>query len=138
MQALTEGAAARAFAIAWNRLEPDGFIELLAPDARYASQWVFDELEGADAIAGYLRGKMKTVRERTAVDSQWAVRVDVGRTTGPIGARSCAHMQQGDGTKVAVLFEVSGSKIQRCDVCMPQPLGIVCAGVYPGLGEADR
>lgn len=30
-----------AFAKAWNRLEPDGFLALLSPDARYASQWVF-------------------------------------------------------------------------------------------------
>ena len=44
MTTLTQEKVVFAFAKAWNRLEPDGFLELLAPDARYASQWVFDEL----------------------------------------------------------------------------------------------
>lgn len=59
---LTELAAATAFACAWNRLDPEAFLELLAPDAHYASQWVFDELDSRAAIAENLRAKMKTVR----------------------------------------------------------------------------
>jgi hypothetical protein len=37
IDALTEEDTVAAFARAWNRLEPGGFLELLAPDARYAS-----------------------------------------------------------------------------------------------------
>jgi hypothetical protein len=40
-----------AFAKAWNRLVPNGFLDLLAPDARYASQWVFDELVPPPPVA---------------------------------------------------------------------------------------
>ena len=42
---LTEKDAAIAYARAWNRLDPNDFLALLAGDARYASQWVFEELE---------------------------------------------------------------------------------------------
>lgn len=62
MDELTETEAVLAFAKAWNRLEPEQFLALLAPDACYASQWVFSELVGASAISEYLRGKMRTVR----------------------------------------------------------------------------
>ena len=46
MNDVTEEDVVFAFAKAWNRLEPDGFLVLLSPDARYASQWVFEELGG--------------------------------------------------------------------------------------------
>ena len=46
---LTELDAATAYARAWNRLDCKKFLELLAPDANYASQWVFEELEGKAA-----------------------------------------------------------------------------------------
>jgi hypothetical protein len=52
MTALTEEKVVFAFAKAWNRLEPDGFLDSLAPDARYASQWVFDELVGGKPKSG--------------------------------------------------------------------------------------
>lgn len=68
MTTLTEENVVFAFARAWNRLEPDGFLDLLAPDARYASQWVFDELVGAPAIADYFAAKMRTVRARGVND----------------------------------------------------------------------
>lgn len=57
MADVTENEVVIAFAKAWNRLESDRFLALLSPDARYASQWVFDELVGASAISDYLRGK---------------------------------------------------------------------------------
>ena len=44
MTDVTEEEVVFAFAKAWNRLEPEGFLALLASDARYASQWVFEEL----------------------------------------------------------------------------------------------
>lgn len=41
---LTEEVVVFAFSKAWNRLVPNSFLDSLAPDARYASQWVFDQL----------------------------------------------------------------------------------------------
>ena len=62
MADVTEDEVVFTFAKAWNRLDPEEFLALLAPEARYASQWVFDELIGASAISDYLRNKMRTVR----------------------------------------------------------------------------
>ena len=131
--ALTEEDAVAAFAKAWNRLEADGFLALLAPDARYASQWVFEELVGASAIADYLRRKMRTVQMHGINNPDSRVRVELGRTTHGDGGRPCAFMTQGKGHAVqaAVLFEVSGDKVARCDLCIPQLLGAVRTSVFP-------
>jgi len=45
---LTQLPAATAFARAWNRLDPQAFLELRATDAHYASQRVFDELDSGE------------------------------------------------------------------------------------------
>jgi hypothetical protein len=131
--ALTEEEVVVAFAKAWNRLEPDAFLALLAPDARYASQWVFEELVGSSAIAEYLRGKMQTVRAHSINDAESRVRVEIGRTTQGFNGRPCAFMTQGKSNAVqaAVLFEVENGKVARYDLCIPQILGAVRTGVFP-------
>lgn len=133
MTTLTEENAVFAFATAWNRLEPEGFVNLLAPDARYASQWVVDELVGASAIADYLAAKMRTVRARGVNDPNARVRVELGHTTEGLGGRPCAFMTQGmaNDVQAAVIFEVKGDSITRYDLCIPQLLGAVRTGVYP-------
>jgi hypothetical protein len=133
MSTLTEDEAVVAFAKAWNRLEPDGFLALLAPDARYASQWVFEELVGATAIAHYLRGKMGTVRAHSLNDPSLRVRVEIGRTPQGAGGRPCAFMTQGKNRSVqaAVLFEICGDHVARYDLCIPQILGAVRTSVFP-------
>ena len=133
MADVTEEDVVFAFAKAWNRLEPDGFLALLSPDARYASQWVFEELVGNSAISDYLRGKMRTVRAHSVNDPNSRVRVEIGRTDQGDGGRPCAFMTQGHGNEVqaAVLFEVSDGKVSRYDLCIPQILGAVRTGVFP-------
>ncbi len=133
MTTLTEDQAVFAFAKAWNRLEPEGFLALLTPDARYASQWVFDELEGTAAIAEYLRAKMRTVLAHSINNPDSRVRVEIGQTTQGVGVRPCAFMTQGRANDVqaAVLFQVDGGQITRYDLCIPQLLGAVRSGVYP-------
>lgn len=133
MTDVTEEEVVFAFAKAWNRLEPEGFLALLAPDARYASQWVFEELVGLTAISDYLRGKMRTVRAHGVNDPSSRVRVEVGRTAQSDGGRPCAFMTQGHGNEVqaAVLFEVCDGRVSRYDLCIPQILGAVRTGVFP-------
>ena len=133
MNKLTEEDAVFAFAKAWNRLEPDGFLALLAPDARYASQWVFEELVGADAIEAYLKGKMRTVRAHGVNNPNSRVRVEIGRTAHGEGGRPCAFMTQGQGNAVqaAVVFENCDGKVSRYDLCIPQILGAVRTAVFP-------
>jgi len=133
MADVTEEDVAFAFAKAWNRLEPDGFLALLSTDARYASQWVFEELVGVSAISDYLRGKMRTVRAHSVNDPTSRVRVEIGRTVQGNDGRPCAFMTQGNGDEVqaAVLFEVSGGRVSRYDLCIPQVIGAVRTGVFP-------
>lgn len=133
MSALTEEKVAIEFAKAWNRLEPEGFLALLASDARYASQWVFEELVGSQAIADYLCGKMKTVRAHSVNNPTSRVQVEVGRTDQGSGRRPCALMTQGQSNtvKAAVHFEVNNNQIARFDLCVPQLLGVERTGVYP-------
>lgn len=133
MTDLTEEDVVFAFAKAWNRLEPDGFLALLAPEARYASQWVFEELVGVATISDYLRGKMRTVRANSVNDPNSRVRVEVGRTACGEDGRPCAFMTQGRGNEVqaAVLFEISDGRVSRYDLCIPQIVGAVRTGVFP-------
>lgn len=133
MNQITEENAVMVFAKAWNRLEPDEFLALLSPDARYASQWVFEELVGATAITDYLREKMQTVRNHGINNPDSRVRVEVGRTAQGRDGRPCAFMTQGRGNDIqaAVVFEVNEGKVLRYDLCIPQILGAVRTGVYP-------
>ena len=133
MNELTEEDAVFAFAKAWNRLEPDGFVALLAPDARYASQWVFEEIVGADVIQAYLTGKMQTVRAYAVNDPNSRVWVEIGRTAHGDGGRPCAFMTQGQGNAVqaAAVFEVRDGQVARYNLCIPQILGAVRTGVFP-------
>jgi hypothetical protein len=126
----TEGQAAPAFATAWNRLEPEAFLNLLAEDAHYASQWVFSELESREAIADYLRSKMNLVRIDGADDPTARVRAEVGKTA---GNRDCVLLTQGGGIKSAVVvFEVADNQIRRYDLCIPELHQFIGSGIYPG------
>ena len=133
MTDLTEEDVVFAFAKAWNRLEPDGFLALLAPETRYASQWVFEELVGVATISDYLRGKMRTVRAHSVNDPNSRVRVEVGRTACGDDGRPCAFMTQGHGNEVqaAVLFEISDGRVSRYDLCIPHIVDAVRTGVFP-------
>jgi hypothetical protein len=151
---LTEEEAVFAFAQAWNRLEPDDFLSLLASDARYASQWVFEELKGSCVIADYLRRKMWTIRTKSVNDPDVCVRVEVGHTLRDISeirfspssseavkiartadracgrGRPCAIVRQGNES-ATVIFKVADGKIARYDTCVAELYGYVGTGVYP-------
>lgn len=133
MADVTEDDVFFTFAKAWNRLDPEEFLALLAPEARYASQWVFDELIGASAISDYLRNKMRTVRAHSLHDPNARVRVGVGRIARGEADRPCAFMTQGHGDKVqaAVLFEICDGRVSRYDLCIPQIIGAVRTGIFP-------
>lgn len=91
----TEADAARAFARAWNRLDPADFLEHLRPEARYASQWVLEELVGKRAIADYLVTKMRTVKDRALHNPATKVFAELGKTTAGSPGRDCVFMAQG-------------------------------------------
>lgn len=125
---LTQRDAATAFAKAWNRLEPDAFLALLAPDAHYASQWVFEELQDAQAIGTYLRAKMRTIRRDAASDPNVQVRAELGCTA---WNRDAVLLMQGRTLKGVIVFETASGCVTRYDMCMPELMGAVRAGVFP-------
>lgn len=127
---LTEKEAAIAFARAWNRLDAAEFLSLLAPDAKYASQWVLEELQGKDAIGDYLRTKLKTVNAHAVNNPQSKVRVEIGITQAGDVDRPCAYMKQGVNEAV-VIFTINGGKISRYDLCIPQLYRPDRSCVYP-------
>lgn len=122
-----------AFAKAWNRLDPEPFLRLLAQDARYASQWVFDEMVGKEAIADYLREKMRMVKAHAVNNPQAQVRVEIGCLAPSAGSRPAAWMTQGATGQIqaVVLFEVAEGLIRRYDLCIPELTGVGRTGIYP-------
>jgi len=133
MTTLTEAIAAKAFARAWNRLDPAEFIEMLDTDARYASQWVFEELIGREAIAEYLIGKMRNAKAFAVNSPEHKVFAELGKTRKNISGRDCVFMAQGkkETVNAVVLFEVGDGHIKRYDLCIPQLLDVARSGVYP-------
>lgn len=125
---LTEKDAAIAYARAWNRLECSDFLELLAPDAIYESQWVFDELASKDVIADYLIHKMKAVK-----NAGNKVFAELGKTRLGSFGRDCVFIAQGkkEEVKAVVLFKVADDKIQRYDLCVPELYDVERSGIYP-------
>jgi len=125
---LSQEEAAEAYATAWNRLDATAFLGLLAETARYASQWVIEDLENRAAISDYLVQKLETIRE-----SGVQVHAELGATTLGGPARPCVCMFQGDKLemKAVVLFEVGSGQVQRLDICIPGLYEPRRTGVYP-------
>ena len=125
---LSELNAATVYVAAWNQLDCSIFIELLAEDASYASQWVFSELEGKNTIQDYLVKKMNAVRNGGS-----PVYAELGKTSLSFPDRDCTVLAQGDKEKVSavVLFEVAAGKIKRFDLCIPELLRAIRTGTYP-------
>jgi len=111
---LTEKDAAMSYIKTWSSFDCTDFLNLLADDACYESQWVFDKLEGKEAIAEYLIGKLKTVK---ASDNK--VRAELGMAK---SGKDCVYMYQGKGkhVKAVVFFDVVDNQIKRYDLCIPQ------------------
>ena len=125
---MTEQQAATTFARAWNRLDPDGLIEVLASGATFASQRVFEELKGRDAIANYLARKMQTIAQ-----SELHVFAELGEVTESFPGRPCVVIAQGDKDSIAsaALFEVDGGHITRIDMCLAEILKPLRTASYP-------
>ena len=132
-KAVSEADAAREYARAWNRLDPSRFLSLLADEARYASQWVFEELETRAAIADYLTGKMKTIRNLSRHNPNYKVLAELGKISAGVAGRDCVFMAQGKKESITgvVLFEIGHGQITRFDMCIPELLGVIRSGIYP-------
>lgn len=126
---MTELDAAKCYAEGWNSQDFEAFFQCLAPDAKYASQWVFEELEGKEAISEYLTGKLQSVIKSSSV-----VFAELGKTSQGFAGRDCVALAQEnkDVVTAVVLFEVESQQIKRFDLCIPELLGVIRSGIYPG------
>lgn len=127
--ALTEKDAAIAYAKAWNRLDCTAFLELLAEDSTYESQWVLEKLAGRKAIAHYLTSKMEMIKA-----SEKNVRAEL--TTARCGydsGRDCVVLKQDQNKEndAVMIIQVENGQIKRCDLCAPELFGPAPTDIYP-------
>jgi O-acetyl-ADP-ribose deacetylase (regulator of RNase III) len=133
--ALSEKDAATAFAAAWNRLDCRDFLQLLADEARYASHWVNEELEGKDAIAEYLTSKMETIKQSDA-----PVRAQLGIVRGGLtDGMNCVLLEQELEKKnqSVALFYVRKGQIHRYKLHAAGQFSVELSGIYPISGPSD-
>lgn len=125
----TEKDAAVAFAKAWNRLDCAEFLQLLAEEAVYESQWVFSPLEGKEVIANYLAGKMQKVK---VSGKKVRAELSTARCANEYG-KACVLLKQGENrdTDSVMVFEVENDRIKRCDLCAPEFYDPEQTNVYP-------
>ncbi len=129
---LTKEAALRAYASMMNTLDVSHLEPLLADDFRYASQWVFAEIESKAEYVAYITGKLKAIRRSGA--RAWA---EMGLLESEVPG-PCVVMAQGDQNNLVaiVLAKVAGSKITRLDLSgVPSPHSARRSGVYPGRSD---
>jgi hypothetical protein len=124
--------AARAYAQAFNSLDPTPLISLFSKDCVYESQFVFDVLEGKERVAEYLKGKIQTIK---AGGKACEVFAQLGTMREIYPGRPCVLMAQGDCEKPVgvVLFQTEGREIKRIDMCgvLPTPDLAEGSGEYP-------
>ncbi len=111
---LTEYDAAIAYANAWNSLDCTGFINLLASDAEYASQYTYYDINGRDDIAKHICEKFKAC-ERD--DSRIEAVVSIATKISP--GKSCVLLIQGSDN-VVVVFETRENEISRINLCVSE------------------
>ena len=125
---ISELEAATAYAKAWNRLDGTDFIEMLADDATYSSQWDFTPLVGKQAIRAYLIPKIQAVKDVGA-----RVYAELATTSDKTSTHNCVAMAQGEQETVqaVVVFKIKAGLIQHFVMCQPESLSIVRTGKYP-------
>ena len=126
---ITKEHALRAYSAMMNTLDVSCLEPLLADGFRYASQWVFAEIESKAAYLEYIVPKLDAIHVSGA--AVWAEMGWLDREVpGP-----CVVMAQGDKDHLlgVVLAEVEGGKIKRLDLCgAPSPHSARRTGDYPG------
>ena len=126
---LTAEQALNAYANMINTLDASHLEPLLADNFRYASQWVFAEIESKSAYLDYIVPKLEVMRKSGA--APWAEMGWLDHTfPGP-----CVVVAQGDKDNLValVLVKVEGDKILRFDLCsVPPPQAARRTGDYPG------
>ena len=136
---LKELDATTAYAKAWNQLDPESLINLLSEDVCYASQWVFDELEGKQAVEGHLRRKMNAVEASSMSSPAHRPFAELVKTTigGPERDAIGLTEPDSDALDCLVLLENENGKISRIDICMVELYTPIRSGLYPAKSSPE-
>lgn len=98
----------------------------MVDDFRYASQWVFDEIESKRDYLKYLEAKFSVVKK---------LNVKVIAEVGMYNKKHCIildNIRNGVSEKVTFLVETKNGVILRADMCMiPSPNSVEMLGIIP-------
>ena len=109
------------FAEAYNNLDSELLIDVLADDCVYESQKVLAPLTVKSVIIDFIRGKFKTIKAKKAFVTASVRRVCRGAVFGALG-QPCVVLNQGDLGAVVLLELSDDGKIKRIDLCVvPSP-----------------
>jgi len=128
-QEMTLYEVAMKYAKAWNTLDPSEFIEVLADDVVYDSQYVLESMHGKETFKQYIQGKMKAVANSNAI-----VKGDVGETTQSVDKTpSCTLLFQSNTTTpdAIILFKITEEKVSKIDLCIPALYAPQALNVFP-------
>ncbi len=101
----------------YNRNDFSNVLGVLSKDCSYASQWVFEEMQGSEQISEYLIAKTDTIAKYHAFPTAKKARI-----LSPYFGRECIALYQGDLNNPAciIIIESENEKITRIDICMPE------------------
>lgn len=127
-QEMTLYDVAMKYAKAWNTLDPYEFIEVLADDVVYDSQYVLESLHGKETFRQYIQSKMSAVANSNAI-----VKCDVGETTQSVDKTPCALLFQSNTTTpdAIILFKITEEKVSKIDLCIPALYAPQALNVFP-------
>ena len=132
---LTESDASRAYAKTINTLDTTPLMPLLADDACYVAQNVFDELKGKDEISDYLSETFKQSRRSKDMNLFAELALTRAYTFYAKNGEPCVRLAVGDkdNAVAVVLFEIKDDRIQKIEFCtfIPDPSTVERTGEYP-------
>ena len=131
---LSEIDASIAYAKAWNQLDAESLTGLLSDNVCYASQWVYEELEGKQSVAGHLTRKINAIKASSLNASRHRPFAELVKTTigGPVRDAIGMTVPDSDALDCLVLLETAEGKISRIDICMVELYVPIRSGAYPG------
>ena len=125
---LTTQDALRAYAAMMNTLDVFKLELVLSDNFRYASQWVFSEIDSKSAYLDYMALKLQTVRANA--NHVWAEMAWLDYEV----PEPCVVLSQGekDNRIALVLAEVENGQVKRLDMCCaPSPHSARRTGEFP-------
>lgn len=119
---------------AWNNLDVSFIENLLIDEFKYASQWVFDEMNGKINYLDYLSAKFESIKNGIKENGD-EIFAELAIVTEGFPNKPCIVLTQIRGNnvmKVTLLIEAMNEMIGRIDMCaIPTPESAILTGLIP-------